>query len=407
MGFVHQSVIFSIMFVIAAPALLFACGAGWRIFVKAGFSGWECLIPVYSIYIMIKIAGRPGWLGFLLLVPWVNLIIYLVICCDFARKFDRSTLFSVGLFLLPFIFFPVLGYGPSCYTGTPPQEDLEEERWSGIVAKITCSVVLVLISSLVAHCLQNPDIRIILAQASGRTETVKDLLAKGADVNARNFSGVSILAWAAQDGRTEIAKALLARGADVNAKDSRGVTALMSAASHGHTEIVKALLDKGADVNAKDKKGRTALMEAAVNGYTGIVQALLAKSADIDAKDDDGKDAVEYARRFGHVGIINILLEEDVRRKAAAKVVPVAQHVAPIKLERISDSTADNNKVERFFTILGLAGVEIGGRKYYEDYTICGGKITRITSDKVTIKFGDTEKVYSVSDAITGAGLSR
>ena len=35
--------------------------AMWKVFTKAGHPGWACLIPIYNIYILCKIAGRPGW----------------------------------------------------------------------------------------------------------------------------------------------------------------------------------------------------------------------------------------------------------------------------------------------------------------------------------------------------------
>ena len=63
---------------------------------------------------------------------------------------------------------------------------------------------------------------------------------------------------AAKEGQTETVQALIAKGADVNAKEKNGWTALIRAAKKGHIDIVKALLEAGADVNAKDKMGGTA-----------------------------------------------------------------------------------------------------------------------------------------------------
>src|SRR5215475_7371788 len=67
------------------PFLLFGCAivilvlAGWwKLFVKAGHPGWACLIPFYNIYILLKIAGRPGWWLLLLLIPFVNIVINII-----------------------------------------------------------------------------------------------------------------------------------------------------------------------------------------------------------------------------------------------------------------------------------------------------------------------------------------
>lgn len=59
---------------------------------------------------------------------------------------------------------------------------------------------------------------------------------------------------------SETVKALVAAGAEVNAKDEDGRTALMEAADRDNSESVKILISAGAEVNAKDKEGRTALM---------------------------------------------------------------------------------------------------------------------------------------------------
>ena len=79
---------------------------------------------------------------------------------------------------------------------------------------------------------------------------------------------------AARSGDTETIRLLLKKGADINAKDNGGNTALMLAALEGRTDVVKLLLDKGADVNAKNNGDFTALGSARVLGYTPIVQLL-------------------------------------------------------------------------------------------------------------------------------------
>ena len=89
----------------------------WKIFEKAGEAGWKSLIPIYNIFIMIKIAGKPWWWFLLFLIPLVNIIFNLLWCLALGQKFGKSQLFGVGLFLLGFIFFPILAFDSSRYEG--------------------------------------------------------------------------------------------------------------------------------------------------------------------------------------------------------------------------------------------------------------------------------------------------
>lgn len=89
----------------------------WVVFRKAGQDGWKCLIPFYNIYVLMGIAGKPGWWMFLLFVPLVGVAILLFAMLSLAKKFGRSELFGVGLLLLPMIFFPLLAFGGSEYEG--------------------------------------------------------------------------------------------------------------------------------------------------------------------------------------------------------------------------------------------------------------------------------------------------
>jgi hypothetical protein len=91
--------------------------ACWKIFTKAGQPGWAAIIPIYNWYIFCKIVGRPGWWVILLLIPFVNFIIGIILCIDLAKSFGKGVGFGIGLILLGIIFFPILGFGSAQYQG--------------------------------------------------------------------------------------------------------------------------------------------------------------------------------------------------------------------------------------------------------------------------------------------------
>ena len=97
---------------------------------------------------------------------------------------------------------------------------------------------------------------------------------------------------AAGKGNIEAVKQAIADGADVDAKDSDGWTPLHSAVGRGRKDIFELLIAKGADVNAKDDNGWTPLHYTA---NKEIAELLIANGADVNAKIDDGDTPLAYA----------------------------------------------------------------------------------------------------------------
>ncbi|MGB0385376.1 MAG: DUF5684 domain-containing protein [Ardenticatenaceae bacterium] len=96
---------------------LFLLVAMWKIYTKAGQPGWAIIIPIYNIYVLLQIVGRPTWWILLMFIPLVNFIIAIMIYIDLAKSFGKSTLFGLGLIFLSFIFIPILGFGDAEYRG--------------------------------------------------------------------------------------------------------------------------------------------------------------------------------------------------------------------------------------------------------------------------------------------------
>jgi len=101
----------------ALAASLLIIVAQWIIFERAGQAGWKCLVPFYNMYVLMEISGKPGWWLFLLFIPLVGVVFLLLAMLSLAKKFSRSELFGLGIFILPMIFLPVLAFGGSEYEG--------------------------------------------------------------------------------------------------------------------------------------------------------------------------------------------------------------------------------------------------------------------------------------------------
>ena len=96
----------------------------WKVFTKAGKPGWAAIIPIYNIYILLEIVGRPTWwLAFLLLpfIPFIGglalIVVMFIIYWDTAKSFGKDVGYAIGLTLLSFVFWPMLGFGSAQYLG--------------------------------------------------------------------------------------------------------------------------------------------------------------------------------------------------------------------------------------------------------------------------------------------------
>jgi hypothetical protein len=99
-------------------ALVVLIVAGWwQIFTKAGEEGWKAIIPIYNLIVLLKIVGREWWWILLMLIPFVNLIVWILISLDLAKSFGRGVGFAIGLIFLPFVFALILGFGSDTYRG--------------------------------------------------------------------------------------------------------------------------------------------------------------------------------------------------------------------------------------------------------------------------------------------------
>lgn len=102
--------------IIIAVTVLTVIGM-WKAFVKSGHDGWEALIAGHNTFVLFQDSGIKSYWIFLLFVPIANLVIPFWLNIEYAKSFGKSVGFGVGLTLLPFVFFPILGMGDAKYMG--------------------------------------------------------------------------------------------------------------------------------------------------------------------------------------------------------------------------------------------------------------------------------------------------
>lgn len=147
----------------------------------------------------------------------------------------------------------------------------------------------------------------------------------GADVNARNENGDTLLMLAVECGKENVVRTLLSnsyltaeqlpqaamRAVIVNRvhelqllleagvpADSAvgGTTLLCAAAAYGNHAAVSLLLEKGASPTQSDESGVSPLSNAVISGNTRVVKRLIEAGASPAAADPDGRMPASYSR---------------------------------------------------------------------------------------------------------------
>ena len=203
-------------------------------------------------------------------------------------------------------------------------------------------------------------------------ETIKLLLTKGANVNARTDDGTPLM-MAVRWGHAEIVKLLLDAGAQVDARHRLGYSALMRSAGRSipemnpprgqplpppSAEIMSLLLAKGADVNFLGRDGETPLMDA---NTAEKVKLLVTRGAQVNITDKEGRTALMHAVDRGDVEVVEALLQAGadasvVNREGATALMYALQKPSPYNPQETAKLTKRRIEAARLLLLRGKLG---------------------------------------------------
>jgi len=89
---------------------VFVIASVWTVYKKAGKPGWACIVPIYSELVLLEIVGKPWWWLLMFFIPGVNLVFAIWAYNMLSKSFGKTEGFTVGLILLPIVFFPILAF---------------------------------------------------------------------------------------------------------------------------------------------------------------------------------------------------------------------------------------------------------------------------------------------------------
>lgn len=155
---------------------------------------------------------------------------------------------------------------------------------------------------------ESPDEAMVAAARSGNVGLLEYLIGAGAE--PESFSGARALAVAILAGQEEAQRFLVDRGADLEARDNVGRTVLQWAAGQRRLgSLARAAIGAGADLEATSRTGENPLMSACRSGRLASVRMLLKAGAEVEARDRDGWTPLMFAVRSGNLKVVDVLID--------------------------------------------------------------------------------------------------
>ena len=154
------------------------------------------------------------------------------------------------------------------------------------------------------------DLGLVDAARAQDSSSVRALLGRDADVNARSDDGSTALLWAAHWNDVATADLLIRARRQCQRANDFGMTPLSRACTNGSAALVELLLEAGADPNTRDCHGRDADHDVREQRQRRRGSALIARGADVNAREpSQNQTALMWAAAERHADVVRLLIE--------------------------------------------------------------------------------------------------
>ena len=177
-------------------------------------------------------------------------------------------------------------------------------------------------------------------------ELLQDVIINGGDVNQSNKMGQYPLHLTSKEAN--LTAILIQNGADIEARNYKGLTPLVQAIEGKNQEVVRVLIEAGADINASTYTGWTPLHYAVWTGSTELVQVLIDNGGDLTARTFDKESLMDIAKKFKNLEMAKFLKNQTANMDKTNETVTAKlfdeKKVAQENLERKQQSKKDDDE---------------------------------------------------------------
>lgn len=133
----------------------------WKVFEKAGQPKWAGFIPVYNLFVLLKLLKKPWWWMLILIIPGVNFLMLIIMHVEMVRAFGmRTTPHYLLAVFAPFVPIAQIAFKDDiAYTGLPNYKEVKKSaarEWTEAILFAVIAATIIRTFTLEAYTIPTP-----------------------------------------------------------------------------------------------------------------------------------------------------------------------------------------------------------------------------------------------------------